>query len=57
MNKHIPDSITQENDTAGLQVSKIQFYEDDLKKLEIMSLEEAMKYKAELIDSGKYIEG
>ena len=32
MNKHIPDSITQENNTAGLQVSKIQFYEDDLKK-------------------------
>lgn len=57
MNRHIPDSITQENDTLGLQVSKIQFYEDDLKKLEKMSLEDAMKYKAELIDSGKYKEG
>lgn len=55
MNEHIPDSITQENDTAGLKVSKIQFYEDDLKKMEDMSLEEEMEYKAKLIDEGRYI--
>lgn len=54
MKEHIPDSITNENDLNGIKTTKIQFYPEDITQLEKMSDEEAIKYKANLIDAGKY---
>ena len=52
--EHIPNSITTDDDLSGIKTTKIQFYPEDIEKFEKMSDEDAIKYKAKLIDAGKY---
>lgn len=54
MQEHIPNSITTEDDLNGIKTTKVQFYPEDIEKFEKMSDEDAIKYKAKLIDDGKY---
>ena len=55
MQKHIPNSMTSEDDLNGVKTAKIQFYPEDIARFEKMSDEDAIKYKAKLIDDRKYI--
>ena len=54
MQEHIPNSITTEEDLSGIKTTKIRFYPEDIEKFQKMSDEDAIKYKAKLIDAGKY---
>ena len=55
MQEHIPNSVTTDDDLSGMKTTKVQFYPEDIARFEKMSDEEAIKYKAKLIDAGKYI--
>lgn len=55
MNEYKPESIARDGDYAGIIVSKIEFYPEDIKKINSMSVNEAIAYKAKLIKTGKYI--
>lgn len=44
----------QQEEYEGIKTTKVQFYPEDIEKLEKMSDEDAIKYKAKLIDAGKY---
>lgn len=55
MNDRIPESITQEEDLEGISFSKIKFYREDVEKMKNMSDEEALAYKAKLIDDERFI--
>ena len=51
--------IAQENDTDNLNhlkfdVKKVKFYDEDLKKMESMTLEERVEYKAKLKAEKRY---
>lgn len=54
MNEYKPESITRGGDSAGIIVSKIKFYPDDIEKLKKMNTNDSIAYKAKLIKSGKY---
>lgn len=45
---------TKFDDKDGIKTTKIEFYSEDIKILNKMSDEEAIKYKAKLIEQGKY---
>ena len=55
MNEYKPESITSDGDSAGIIISKIKFYPEDIEKLKKMSTNEAIVYKAKLIKLQKYI--
>lgn len=44
----------QQEEYEGIKTTKVQFYPEDIEKFEKMSDEDAIKYKAKLIDAGKY---
>ena len=54
MNDYTPESITREGDSAGIIISKIEFYPKDVEKLRKMNTSDAIAYKAKLIKAGRY---
>ena len=51
---HIPEFMTQENNSSGMKVRTMKFSPEDEEKMSKMSFDEMYDYKKQLIKDGKY---
>ena len=51
---HVPEFMTQENNSLGVKVRNMKFSPEDEEKMSKMTFDEMYKYKANLIKKGKY---
>ena len=51
---HIPEFMTQENNSFGMKVRNMKFSPEDEEKMAKMTLDEMVDYKAKLIKKGNY---
>ena len=53
-NKHVPEFVLKDGDTAGIKIKTVKFYPQDIEKMEKMSLEERIAFKGKLKELGRY---
>lgn len=53
-NKHTPEFILKDGDTAGITSKKVKFFPEDIEKMSHMTLDERIEYKSMLLEEGKH---